>query len=560
MEPWIFYQYEIRRGSFATPPSTHVRGSIDNTNIDFFSRVTINRTIDTEGASVWSGSEFLVNPSDPTEYYLPIDQVSTNIQFEVGAYLLIDRSTQVEQQNIVTSPVGEQYSELLQITELTNLNNVSDLPLRIKVKRARNLLDENGNMIVDGTSPSGYKYLRNDHPDNAVLVRYNLSENVSFVDNANGLVNNSVGTLENLSTGVFSGTIKQGDIFRLSDAELTYINAINVTSPQKFIINDGGNPAVDVFTVDSTTGDTMVLGNLSVYKDIRLLGSNTENNQRLVIKDQSDNEKFVVDSATGKTYIYGNLNLGNSTEYNRLFVDSSTGDTTIRGGDLLISADSVTNQKLFLQNSTGNLTISGLFTSSTTSGENVFNTDLKVNGNNLTFNKVLNIGGEDTEVNLFKVRWIEQATNRPSGGAIDFAGQDGFFTQTGARKWRYIQSGQDVVEVQSNINYFVSPTATTVLKLPANPLTGDVIRVVDVGGNLTYNVSLKFRAPSGISIQGDSTNAGGTPDPGNTYNGGELVIQTPNAGLGLVYIGSVNYDGTSTGAPASQQGWWLMEI
>jgi hypothetical protein len=553
-------QYQIRRGSFSTPTTSHVRGSIDNTNIDFFSRVTIDRTIDTQGASLWTGSEFIVDSDDPSEYFLPIGEVSTNIQFEVGAYLLIDRSVAVPQQNTTVSPVGEQYSELLLVTELTNLNNVSDLPLRVKVKRARNLLDVNGNMIVDGTSPSGFKYLRNDHPDNAIIIRYNLSENVSFVDNANGLANGAVGALENLSTGVFSGTVKQGDIFRLTDSELTFINAINLTSPQRFIINDGGNPAVNVFTVESTSGDTEILGNLTVNKDIRLLGSNTENNQRLVIKDQSDNEKFVVDSATGKTYIFGNLNVGNSTSYDRLVVNSSNGNTTIRGGDLLITANSIGTQKLFLQNSTGNLTISGLFTSQTTSGENVFNTDLKVNGDNLTFNKVLNIGGEDTEVNLFKVRWIEQATNRPSGGAIDFAGQQGFFTQTGARKWTYVQAGQDVIEVQSNVNYFVSPTATTILKLPTNPLTGDTIRVVDVGGNLTFNVSLKFRAPSGVAIQGDTTNAGGTPDPGTLYNGGELVVQTPNAGLGLVYIGPVNYDGTSTGAPASQQGWWLMEI
>jgi hypothetical protein len=474
--------------------------------------------------------------------------------------LLIDRSVQVDQQNINVSPVGEQYSELLLVTELTNLNNISDLPLRVKVKRARNRIDQNGNMIVDVTSPSGFKYLREDHPDNAKIIRYNLSEDVSFVDNANGLANGTPGALENLSTGVFSGTIKQGDIFRLSDSELTFVNQINQTSPQRFIINDGGNPSVDVFTVDSTNGDTEILGNLSVYKDIRLLGSNTENNQRLIVRDQSNNDRFVVDSATGKTYIYGNLNVGNTSSYNRFIVNSSTGDTTIRGGDLLISADNIDNSKLFFHNGTGNLTISGLFTSQTTSGENSFNTDLKVNGNNLTFNKVLNIGGEDTEVKLFKVRWIDQAPNRPSGGAIDFAGQDGFFTQTGARKWQYVQAGQDIVEVQSNVNYFVSPTATTILKLPTNPLTGDTIRVVDVGGNLTFNVSLKFRAPSGIAIQGDTTNSGGTPDPGTLYNGGELVVQTPNAGLGLVYIGSVNYDGTSTGAPATQQGWWLMEI
>jgi hypothetical protein len=96
--------------------------------------------------------------------------------------------------------------------------------------------------------------------------------------------------------------------------------------------------------------------------------------------------------------------------------------------------------------------------------------------------------------------------------------------------------------------------------LPLTPTTGDVIRVVDVGGNLTYNISLRFRAPSNVRVQGDNTNSGQGPAIESTYNGGELVVQSPNAGLGLVYIGALNYDGTTTGAPPSQQGWWLMEI
>ena len=143
---------------------------------------------------------------------------------------------------------------------------------------------------------------------------------------------------------------------------------------------------------------------------------------------------------------------------------------------------------------------------------------------------------------------------------MDFAGVTGFFTPSGARKWVYVSGGEDVIEATSNVNYFVAPSADTIIKLPQSPTTGDIIRVVDVGGNLTYNISLRFRAPTGVRVQGDSTNSGQGPAIGSTYNGGELVVQSPNAGLGLVYIGALNYDGTTTGAPPSQQGWWLMEI
>ena len=96
------------------------------------------------------------------------------------------------------------------------------------------------------------------------------------------------------------------------------------------------------------------------------------------------------------------------------------------------------------------------------------------------------------------------------------------------------------------------------LKLPANPITGDMIRIIDVGGNLTYDTSLIILAPDDIAIQGDTTQSGQIEITG--YGGGELVVQTPNAGLGLVYLGPFNYDGTSTGAADSLQGWWLVEI
>jgi hypothetical protein len=559
-------QYEVRRGSFGTDAVSHDRGSVesDDLNIDLFERVIIQRKIDTKGLSTWGGVDYKVSPTDDERYYLPIDSVSTTIQFEVGAYLLIDRSIAVDGQDVSVSPVGEEYSELLEIVELTNLSTVDSDPensIRVMVKRARNALDSNGNMIVVSGS---YKYLRTDHPDNAVIIRYNLAENVSYINNSDGLPTSTSGSLENVSTGVFGGSVGIGDIFRFSDSELAFINAINVTSPQRLVINDGGSPADSVFIVDSTNGNTIIDGTLDVFKTITLNGSNSKNTDRLVIVDGSDNEKFVVDSSDGDTFISGNLSVGENT-YDRFFIDSTSGDTTIRGGDLIITGDTSTelnpNNKLVLQNGSGNLTISGVLTSEATLGTNIFNTDLTVNGENLTFNKIKTVAGEPTELELFKVRYINPGTNRPEGAVINFAGQDGFFNQNGGRKWVYIQQGSDIIDADPNISYFVSPTSTTVIRLPDNATTGDMVRIVDVAGSLTYNVSLIMRAPTGIRVQGDETNAGDRGlSIGSNWNGGELVIQTPNAGLGLIYLGEYNYDGTSTNSQPSQRGWWLVEI
>ena len=97
-----------------------------------------------------------------------------------------------------------------------------------------------------------------------------------------------------------------------------------------------------------------------------------------------------------------------------------------------------------------------------------------------------------------------------------------------------------------------------VVYLPANPITGDTVNIVDVGGNLTYNTSLVVRAQGvGTRVQGDST---GTTLGGLTvqYPSGELVVQTPNAAFTLVYLGGVDSNGAVVGGSAS--GWWLKEV
>ena len=54
-----------------------------------------------------------------------------------------------------------------------------------------------------------------------------------------------------------------------------------------------------------------------------------------------------------------------------------------------------------------------------------------------------------------------------------------------------------------------------------------------------------------ISGNGNSNLAG--------YNGGELIVQTPNAGFALVYAGNATPSG-GIGAPSSQVGWYLLDV
>ena len=102
----------------------------------------------------------------------------------------------------------------------------------------------------------------------------------------------------------------------------------------------------------------------------------------------------------------------------------------------------------------------------------------------------------------------------------------------------------------------ITIAADTVFTLPADAETGDMIRFIEVGGNLSYDASLIIRAPLSVRIQGDATgtNAGGLS---SSYAGGELLVQTRNAGFGLVYAGSEDSDANTI--PSTYTGWWRAE-
>ena len=163
--------------------------------------------------------------------------------------------------------------------------------------------------------------------------------------------------------------------------------------------------------------------------------------------------------------------------------------------------------------------------------------------------------------------------------AIDSFGIEKYWTGNGGRRHTYVAydpttgiGQQQANPLECNNNYLINTSsgANMVLYLPDDAQTGDMIRLTELSGNLTYNTSLILRALkiSNVStaIQGDTvgTKVGAGSNVTNTtaWDSGELIIQTRNASFGLVFAGAVDIEGSANAQtiPPSLRGWWLMEL
>jgi len=163
--------------------------------------------------------------------------------------------------------------------------------------------------------------------------------------------------------------------------------------------------------------------------------------------------------------------------------------------------------------------------------------------------------------------------------AIDSFGIEKYWTANGGRRHTYVAfdtttgiGQQEANPLQVNNNYLINSTSGSnmVLYLPDNPQTGDMIRFVELSGNLTYNTSLIIRAKKinnvAVSIQGDATgsklDAGSGQTRTTAWDSGEMVVQTRNSSFGLVYAGVYDIEGSTAQQtiPPSLRGWWLMEL
>jgi len=161
--------------------------------------------------------------------------------------------------------------------------------------------------------------------------------------------------------------------------------------------------------------------------------------------------------------------------------------------------------------------------------------------------------------------------------SIDAFGISRYWTRNGGRRYTYVEQsltgiGQtQAAPLQANNNYLINTASATniVVYLPEDAETGDMIRFVEVSGNLSYNASLVIRALKinnvATSIQGDGTGTkiqAGAGQMTTSWDSGELVVQTRNASFGLIYVGPSDAAGdpNASSIPSNLRGWWLTEL
>jgi hypothetical protein len=233
---------------------------------------------------------------------------------------------------------------------------------------------------------------------------------------------------------------------------------------------------------------------------------------------------YVYDFNVGTLLNSANAESGPNPFTTRFSVDAQTGSTVV-------------GRELNSANTGATLTLHGTYTSGPSSSVNTFS--------------INNLGVNNTKP--FRIK---------QDSSIEAFGEVGFYNKNGGRKTIFISTqgntDSSAINLRPNLQYLVRPSSTLVLRLPSDAVTGDVIRIVDVGGALNFAVNLVIRvvAGSGVRIQGSlqGSNLGGV----SNFNGGELVVNTPNAAFGLIYVGDA--DSNNNGIASEQQGWFLMEI
>ena len=542
--------------------------TVESPGSGYVDNETLTITNEQLGGGIGGGDlTFQVNGTNDAgqSYVLPIT-TPTITDFQVGDLLLIDRGDASSPDvvgstpNIITGLRDESQSEIVRVIGLANVANPSDpLGYRLIVNRGQ-----------EGTGTY------DNHPDGCVIAKLVKQSNASYITGSDGdfdgeldIPSQGIGNGSgNARIGVaeFGGTISTRDFLRLTGSEFVSIVDLISTSPQSLTVNDGGSPAAEVFKVESTTGDTYIFGDI-------LAGAGFN--------------KFTVDSNTGNTNIKGTLTTENTltingstipqTEWFRitnggsqsvplrttLQVDTATGDLFMNGGNINIYGTDGTTPRLTFNNSSGDFITYGSFSALGT-GVSSFGGTIKIytGGLDITYRDASS-DPQDRRL-VVKNNAEQEMFSVEDDGGMTVAKIPNYITRTGGAKW--VSSSETVINAQANVNYFVNSTGNTIFKLPANPLIGDTIRIIDISGALTFNLSLVVRAPDDVKVQGELSNTGSAvligvpPSAYAGYNGGELIVQTPYAAFGLVYAGAVDPDGNSSNVPSALTGWYLMDV
>ena len=354
----------------------------------------------------------------------------------------------------------------------------SGTDLRIDVQQANTAADNNyitahGQNIVIGDA-----IWSNDHFDDASTAKL-----VALADGS-ARIGDSDGGIQMTDTSMVSIGAASPDIaqrlwvkgstkIELDGAEL--LTVYNQTTPRLTMNKDGRIDLVGSGSLTDPTGRWDANGALSIGQDFLIAKTHI-----------NDDVTYTIDSQTGNTVI------GNDTDNSgTLIVHSNTNSSDKDTGAVIISDGGLGVE--------GNINAGG---------------DINAGGNISSASGGIDINNGGS--NNFKVN---------TDGSIDINQVTGYFTPTGGRKWVGVSVDGDL---EANTNYYVTTfgAATLTLTLPSAPQKGDEIRILDTTDALTYNKAIVIQTPQGggsiIPVQGDTQ--------------GQLVIQTPGAGLGLVYL------------------------
>ena len=532
-------------------------------------------------------------------YFLPIT-TPTITDFKVGDLLLIDRGDAASPDTVGVAPNqltglrDESQSEIVRVIGLANVANPSD---------------PNGYRLIVNRGQEGTGVYDN-HPDNCVIAKLVKQSNASYITGSDLDLDGNIDIPEsgisngtgNVRIGVaeFGGTISTRDLLRLTASEFVSIEDLISTSPQSLSVNDGGDPAAEVFKVESTTGDTYIFGDILAGTGFNRFTVDSDTGNTITQGTLTTNNTLTVRGSTfaadvgsadfeqnGTPAPFANSQLFKLTpQGNTEFLTLTNGGTTGTQEAVTFQVDTATGSiyslgdmrfygkdengvadqtvpRLEFINSSGDFTVYGSL-SALGSGPSTFGGSIVVNTGGLDMTFRDGSGEEQDRRVVVKDENEGEMFSIESDGAMQIAGINNYFTRTGGNKW--VNSSETVIQAEANVNYFVNPGGNTLLKLPTNPLIGDTIRIIDISGALTYDRTLVVRAPDDTKVQGELSNTGSavltgvSPSAYAGHNGGELVVQTPHAAFGLVYAGALNPDGSSSTVPSAQTGWYLMDV
>ena len=506
-------------------------------------------------------------------YILPISTPSVT-DFSIGDLILLDRGNLASPDSIIVTGGGsvlglrdQAKSEIMRVVGLDNVSDpTSSEGFRISVTRAQEGTGD------PSTEVAGQRQGWIDHPDGCVIAKLDKQPAASFITgkdiNLDGILDEPKSGINNSTANVrigvaeFGGILSTLDYLRLDGSEIVGIADVISTDIQALIVNDGGSPAVENFRVDSTTGNTTIAGNVGIGLGFNQFNINGQNGNTNIAGTLTTENTLTINGSTVVNQEFFTITNGGpsfeddgttiATPLRTTFeIDTANGNVTMNGGDLNIFADDGTTERLTLTGA-GDLTVYGSLSAegdglSTFGGPVQIAGDLTVNGGDLVVNQ--------NGVEVFAV---------DDDGSVNIAGISNYFSSTGGTKWKCYNT--NIINAEANVGCFVDVSGTSLLKLPPNAQMGDMIRIIDISGNLSYDKSLVVRAPNLVRIQGSISNTG-TIVTGNTlgenftltHNGGELVVQTPNASFGLVYAGTSDVDG-GPGVNPNREGWYLMDV